>query len=730
MRFRAIAPALVLAWTLAARAEPLWAQEGIFGGLQKGIETSFSSITTTTTFESGSVSRTESTSLSPVLYLNLDALVYPNVRLNAGGTWELNAQTLRTDGSGVDSTISRSRPFILLRSTNTLFAPGVGYSRREERARTPGLSDVKLINDEYSAYLGWRPTGGPESEFQYLRAHSFDGARAVRDITRDSFSLVSNYRFRELTANYRGLYLDTDDRRQGVEVSQTTHAGGLGYSGSYLRKRLSVNATYDVNYQGTNTVAPGASGEVAIPITAAAGLSGLSDTPVTARLSANPQVIDGNLTAGAGIDIGTAAPAEDPQARNIGLDFISGAEVNRLLIWVDRDLPVEVSNAFSWEIYSSPDNIVWRREALVPAAPFGPFDYRFEVDFPSVTARYIKAVVKPLSLVVPDPTRFSDIFVTEIQAFLRRPAEEIAGETARTNHLVNADARMRILDVPALMYEGFYLYNTGSTPGGRHTETLSNGLSVTQDFARVFSAYGRFAREQGTQAKGQIVANVSNATLTFEPVRTFRSSVLYNGRDEDTSLGDESRQALYFQNSAQLYAGVDLLFGFGWSATTFATGEKWRDRLLNVSGTVAPMEHVNLTFSYDESATERSGVFTGEPRSTLRRLYAAVSIDPIRSLRLAVGEEVYAVSGSETRSTLSVSANWVPFPDGALQFIFSYNEAMRALVFGTERSSMAGVRWDLSRRSYVNVSYQLLKSELPTYATESRIFSATVRVFF
>jgi len=36
----------------------------------------------------------------------------------------------------------------------------------------------------------------PESEFQYLRAHSFDGARAVRDITRDSFSLVSNYKFR------------------------------------------------------------------------------------------------------------------------------------------------------------------------------------------------------------------------------------------------------------------------------------------------------------------------------------------------------------------------------------------------------------------------------------------------------------------------------------------------------------------------------------------------------
>jgi hypothetical protein len=126
----------VLAWTLAARTEPLWAQEGIFGGMQKGIETSFSSITTTTTFESGSVSRTGSTNLTPVLYLSLDAPVYPNVRLNAGGTWELNAQTLRTGGFGVDSTISRSRPFILLRSPPASAIPGRRNGRERRDPRT------------------------------------------------------------------------------------------------------------------------------------------------------------------------------------------------------------------------------------------------------------------------------------------------------------------------------------------------------------------------------------------------------------------------------------------------------------------------------------------------------------------------------------------------------------------------------------------------------------------
>ena len=152
--------------------------------------------------------------------------------------------------------------------------------------------------------------------------------------------------------------------------------------------------------------------------------------------------------------------------------------------------------------------------------------------------------------------------------------------------------------------------------------------------------------------------------------------------------------------------------------------------LLNLSGTIVPREHVSLTFNYDDTATVRSGTFTALPQSTVRRLYVAVAVDPIRTLHLAVGEEVYATTGQQTRTTLSLSGNWAPLPDGALQFIFGYNEARRDLVFGSEQNTMAGVRWNLTRRSYVDVSYQLVKSEQLSVSTEGRILSATVRLFF
>jgi len=50
---------------------------------------------------------------------------------------------------------------------------------------------------------------------------------------------------------------------------------------------------------------------------------------------------------------------------------------------------------------------------------------RFEIRFTNITARYIKAVVAPLSIATPFASGFPTIFVTELQAELRRAATEV-----------------------------------------------------------------------------------------------------------------------------------------------------------------------------------------------------------------------------------------------------------------------------------------------------------------
>lgn len=728
MRGATVGGGIMLTATLIVSADPVFAQGGIFAGLQKGLESTFSAVSTTTTFASGEVTRTETRNLFPALTLNLNSLIYPNLRLNAGGVFEVNMFSTDIDGSATDSTISRNRPFILIRSTNPAFSPGFGYSRREERARTAGLPAVKLVNDEYAGYLGWQPAGGPRSEAQVIRTRTYDGNRTIQDQAKTFGSLLSNYAHGNFGAFYRASYLETDDRIDGLQTRQISQGGRATYTGAFLAKRLLWNAMYNIDHQRLQALARGTEGEVDVPVIPFAGLAALSDTPVTAQLSPNAVLIDGNLTAGSGIDLGLTAPPADLQARNIGLDFLNPAEVNRILVWVDRELPLEVASSFAWEIFSSPDNLIWRREATVSAAPFGPFEHRFQLDFPVVTARYLKVVTRPLSPVVLESSRFPDIFVTEIQAFSSRPPGEETRRLSRTTHLINTDVRLRILTAPRLLYEGYFLYN-GPSAFGTSTANLSNGLSVHHAFGRIFSAFARGAREQGTEAGGDRVATLMNATLTADPLPTIRSFVLFSGEDERVAGIPLSRKSLFVRNAAQPYRGIDVLFGFGWAFTTRETGEKVRERLVSLSGTVLPREHVSLTFSYDSRVTERSRTAPTGADVRERRLYGALSVDPLRTLHLVVGGDVIAITGQRTRSTLDLGMNWAPFPDGALQLLFVHNEARRAVEFGRDRSTIGVVRLKLSRRSYADLSYQKTRSEFVFQTTQSRVLSLTLRLF-
>jgi hypothetical protein len=729
VRHFTLALSLALFASLAWLSSPAAAQDGMFQNFQKTVDLTYSSISTTTLFASGASTRTDTTSVYPTVTLNLDGLLFPMLRLNVGGTFDLNRMTTTTDGAETVSTISRNRPFFLLRSTNPVFAPGIGYFRREDRNRTNGLSDIKLINNEWDGYLMWNPEGGPRNQFQYVRTDTFDSDRTFQDTTKDIVTLVSTYSFKSVSLVYRGNYLDTSDHLNQVDTRQSVHGGRVAYADAFLSKRLSVNATYDINYQGIETTAAGKTGEVQIPVTPYAGLAALSDTPLTAALAQNPQLIDGNLTAGAGVDLGLPTPPATTQARNLGFDFLNPATVNRILVWVDQDIPdLEVSNAFSWTLYSSLDNVVWKQEASVPVAPFGPFERRFQVDFPAVTARYLKLVVKPLSAAVVNASKYPHLLVTELQPFMVQPPGEVKAEVSQTTHIVNADIRFRILDAAALYYEGSFLYN-GPGTFGTHTDTISNGLSATHTFNPHVSAFGRVAYEIGTEPEGHRTATVTNATLTLDPIPTFRSSLLWTGLDEHVGGMPRSRNGFFVQNTAQAYAGVNLQFGLGWSRTRELSGAVSDDRIINVNGTITPREHISLILNYDDTTSNRSGAYTGFPHFHTQRFYAAASYDPTRTIHLVAGEEIVKVTGQKTMTTLDLTANWQPFPDGALQFTFAYNNAIRSLEYGRDRSTLAAVRWNITRRSYLDVSYQKTRSEFVFQTNESRVFSTSLKLF-
>lgn len=723
---------LVAVSLLVLAARPSRAQ-GLAEGLRAVVDSTFSVFSTTLTDADGNVTRSEGTTWYPRLTLNADTLLTSTLRLNAGGLFELNTSDTTEALSPGDerrdtgATILRMRPFVEVRSISQVFAPGFGYYRREDRTRVTGAPRRNLISEDYAAYLGLKPSGLPQSDLQFIRTNSFDADRTVENTVKDFGSVLSRYTFKGVNLQYQGSLLDTTDRLRRFETRQVSHSGRLSQGRSFFRRRLQWNAAYSVDRQALSSKATGEGGEVALPVPPFAGLALLSDTPLTSTLVQNGGLVDGSLTTGAGINLGLPPAGTPSQARNIGLDFVTPTAVNRLWLWVDRDLPANIASVFTWEIYSSADNVVWRRETIVTAAPFGPFEFRFEIDFGTVTARYLKVVTRPLTGAVLDAARYPDILVTELQAFLVQAAREGREGLVRTGQNLTTDLRLRLLDTPTLYYEGSYWLTDSAT--GNDRRTLSNGVSVTHRLNRVATTSGRAAYEQGRQSGGPRTATVTSATLTLDPVPTLSTSLLYSGLNERLDGLPNDRNGVSLQTNAQVYRGVSIQGGVGLNFSTRPTGERLRDRFFNVSGGVAPRDEITLIFSYADTRSTRSGIFTGSPTLRTRTGYAALTVDPVRSLHVVLAEELIAIEGERTRNTHNVSLNWAPFPDGSLQFTLAYNEALRPLAFGSERIFRPGVRWIFSRQSYVDVSYQRVENDQIVQRALTKIFSIDLKLF-
>ncbi len=86
--------------------------------------------------------------------------------------------------------------------------------------------------------------------------------------------------------------------------------------------------------------------------------------------------------------------------------------------------------------------------------------------------------------------------------------------------------------------------------------------------------------------------------------------------------------------------------------------------------------------------------------------------------------------GSEYRHDSELCHQLVFFPDGAIQFNFTYNENLRSEINEKERILTPSVRWNITKRSYLDVSYQITRTRSDLEKTDSNFFSTNLKIFF
>jgi len=661
--------------------------------------------------------------------LTLDQRLYPNFRVLAGGLFDKTSSKAETGEQDTDTTITRLKPYVILNFGTRLFSVDGGFDRNEIETKSSAARTVSLINENYYTTVGWKPAGLPTALLQYFRTNTFDKDRLVRDTTTDRFQLNLDYRsLKDLSLKYTGSSAVTMDHLQDVEQKDLSQTGRVSYNSQYWEHRISLSSDYNVVSVTTQVLGNG-TGDVNFPISPLAGLSAVTDTPLDVALVPNPGLLDGNFTAGTGINLGLPPAGGDARPRNMGVDFGSDLRVNMLRVWVDQDLRPEISGAFSWDVYTSSDNKTWvLRQTIFPAV-FGPFETRFEIRFAEVTARYLKVVTKPLGPTVPFARDYPSIQVTEIQAILTKPASGVQGRTTQTSHRYNLNTRVRLLDSRAFYYEFSYLLMKNSTSPSKYS--LSNGLSCSDQFGKIFSGSARFAREDSHQAAGDRVAYSYMASMTAVPLDSLRHSFVYSGRQETVEGHGTLNNSFSLSNVAQVYPGVDASLALGVSFDTAATDEKTVSNQVTAGMTLIPHSTMNISMAFSDTRRKSSGGdLTTEISNETRTSVVSIAYTPVPTLYLFASLSTQAVTGSPGTTTLNYSASWSPFRDGTLHCSFNYNEILDITGNQRQRMIVPNIRWNVSRASYLELTYEDLRNDTPSLKTRNESTTGRLHLSF
>lgn len=654
--------------------------------------------------------------------------ILPNFQAQVGAFYERFDDSIEQLGFDQESERTRLRPYVRLTVRSPWLLGEIGWDRNEETARTDDLARLRLTRDTFLATAGWYPVELPSARLELSRIEDRDGDRLFEDRTESAIRFTSDYTPVESTRlYYRGALEEVEDRIEGTDLRTTSHNGQVIFSDTYFDSRWELGGSWNTTHRQTEIEAAG-TGEVVLPVLPVGGFFALDDTPDEGILDPAPPVADGNTLVGTAINLGLVPPAGDDRPRNFGLDLGIARDVNLVRIWVDRDLPFEIASTFAWEVWTSDDARFWFQAAVIPLAPFGPFDNRFELRFPGVMSRYVKVVVRPLAPTVPDASSYPAILVTEVESFSAQPANDFQETVSDTRNLAHASSRFRILERPGLYYETTYSLVTSTR--GTTSWTLSNGISTRHQFDRVWGVAARVSREDGLDQDRDRTAYVYSAAVTANPFETLRNSLIFSGYVDETGGVRTENRGVVFNTTALVYEGVDLNFLAGTSYTTTADGFANDAVLLGAGATLIPHRTVTVTLRYDDRDATISTEGVPDRQDRTRSGEASVAYNPVPAVYFFASRRKDERTTELDRTTDQFACSWAPFPGGALQVSVSYNEAHFSDLNDTTKSFVPFVRWNINPRSYFEIAYQALTRESDLARLEDDIVTATLRIGF
>lgn len=682
--------------------------------------------TKTTNKTTGEVATSTFSAFKELYDIDLSRTIFPQLTFSGGTLVELEISKTTLQGTEIYSADRIIRPFAELVLNNPVYRGGIGYRTTQTKEKTTGIPETEQFRDELNAVAGWKPAALPELNLRYVRTHTYDDPKTV-DTTDTSLTVDTRYTaWKDLELHYVYTRIDTENGLRDFETLQQTHNGTIDYSHGFFDRRLSVNTGYRIRHSSFEF--PGVVNVVESAVLRSAGLSGLDDSPEDGpALGVNNALMEGDVTASSGIDIGLGG--DETTLTNIGLDFGFPVNIDKIHVWVDRRLASSVANSFSWSVYTSPDNTdtsTWTLAATIFVASFGSFDNRFEMSFSEVSTRFVKVVTRPLSLAVPDADIFSNIFVTEMQAFTTLSGVRVDNEDITVAHNYNLNLRGKLSDQTMIGYNLYYRLEE-QDPSSREDAELSNGIYVNHTFNHVFTGSASVSQTDSKTDDEESTRQTYAASVRAAYLETFGQTLTYSGTKEEEEDGSSDRNSIILRTHAKLYTGWNAFVdtGYGWNRPL--DGTPTTRTTVRVGTNLIPNNMLTVNSNYSFTETKQT---EGEDQSTSQSQWETRAFFvPFRALSFNIRISFVDREGSTT-TLHNCSTNWSPFPDGDLQFFFAYTETLRPESDEKTRTISPGLKWQISRHALIDTSYNITKSETRLVTTDSNSFNVNLKLVF
>ncbi len=578
----------------------------------------------------------------------------------------------------------------------------------------------------------------------------FDSSRQLEDQSTNDLFVSAKYNpVRPLSLFYTGRFEAEDDRKAELTTNSVGNTGTVAYGDQFFGQRLVLSASYTLTGTSTSIHAANGSGQVPIQRFPTQGLSlveALPATPTNDKLTPNPGLIDGNLTASAGIDIGYApSVAGDTNFRDVGAAFADAlTAVNLIYVYVDRQLPSSISSAFQWTAYTSIDNQNWT-QVPVTSVTFGVIDNRFEIGIQPIQAQYVKVVTRPLAVGVTLDRTYADIYVTEIRTYDVVSASSasvslssLTGSATGTLHFV----LVRSLNLAYDFSLAFYHASATGT-GDRYTWNIMNALSMGGQVSRIFLLSMRVEDFIGSTALASSQAAQSDLRVTAAAMAQFlptlNATLTYQGQYSFVgSLLSRNYQTASFTTLAEFYRGVNLNGQVGYTVGTQAIpgavvgvtaipNEDFSTLTVSAGMTIIPNSMFTLggTFSYQDSQTRIPGQALSENRTGV--ISGSLAFNPFPALSAAVSIGWYPWYTTPT-TTENASVSFSPLPGGKLTFTLSYNQALDTASDTRQQIFSPGLRWNIQPTAWVQLYYTYQYVSNIAYANTSSSVYAVLTI--